>query len=568
MPLATLFPLHTSTGIAPSYRDVFHAYQHSLATSFANGSLRPFIIPYHLNGYLLLILYLCIPHKNRPWLYAGRWLVLFVIVVFEAKQIQEVRSGNAATTYIAGLTSAMGIVWAWTWLVWRRPQWDAVRVERRRRGAGGNGEWDDRDKEARNGHSKTRATGEDKMLSQDAGGERGSARQRKPNGEDVRATSNGPTRENDSAQLSKEDRDPEWEYYWQPYPDNIWQRINWVIDLFANFRGVGWNWQIPPMPAQPSFITHSLHSPTPKTSKSAISCAGLRYHSTNRQLLVHTIPKFLVGYLILDILKTTMMHDPYFIFGPTTYALPAHIQALPSFLLKAYRLLFSFAAITISLEMAFLFAPLCLCLLLGPNVLGLRGEPWYYIADWGSPSTVASKGLNGFWGSWWHQAFRFIFSAPTNFLISNGYIKARSSAAKLSALLFAFGISGFLHFSGSVSSFSNTYPWHPAMFFALQGVGIFIQTTFCSLAHDHLEKVSESVRKAGNMGFAFAWLFCTAGWITDDFARGGLWLWEPVPVSFCRGLGFGAGEERLWVWGKVKIGWYTGRMWWESGISI
>lgn len=52
-------------------------------------------------------------------------------------------------------------------------------------------------------------------------------------------------------------------------------------------------------------------------------------------------------------------------------------------------------------------------------------------------------------------------------------------------------------------------------------------------------------RRLGNLAFALAWLWATGWLLIDDFARCGIWLYEPVPVSLFRALGFGpAGDRR------------------------
>jgi hypothetical protein len=179
-----------------------------------------------------------------------------------------------------------------------------------------------------------------------------------------------------------------------------------------------------------------------------------------------------------------------------------------------------------------------------------------------------TKGLNGLWGSWWHQTFRFVFSTPTNYFISNKYFSPRSQLAKISALLFAFGISGFLHAGGSVSQFPATYPTHPPIFFMLQAVGILLQATFCSIFHPYLKMLPGWLRKSGNLAFTLFWMFETGWWLTDDFARGGIWLYEPIPVSVLRGLGFGDKGDGWWCWEYSGVGWYHGKRWWESGIAL
>jgi hypothetical protein len=105
----------------------------------------------------------------------------------------------------------------------------------------------------------------------------------------------------------------------------------------------------------------------------------------------------------------------------------------------------------LAIEVAFLTGQITLCLLLGPKVLGLRGYAWQYPTNWGSYTEILNRGLNGYWGGLWHQTFRFAFAAPTNYLIKNKYIEARSTTAKILSLVFAFGISGILHTAGSIT---------------------------------------------------------------------------------------------------------------------
>ena len=133
------------------------------------------------------------------------------------------------------------------------------------------------------------------------------------------------------------------------------------------------------------------------------------------------------------------------------YDPPSYFQGLSPPALWFIRQIITGLALILALEMAFLTGSIGLCLLLGPKVLGLRGYAWQYPTNWGSYTNILNKGLNGFWGSVWHQTFRFAFGAPTNYLIRNKYIEPPSTAAKVLGLFFAFGISGFLHLAGSIS---------------------------------------------------------------------------------------------------------------------
>ncbi|KAH7363782.1 hypothetical protein BKA65DRAFT_389234 [Rhexocercosporidium sp. MPI-PUGE-AT-0058] len=547
--MGTLFPHHSSTGPPPSHLEVLAAYRSSFASLVERGSLRPLVLPYHLYGCLLLLLYLCIPHTQQPIVYALRWPVLGVILAFQWKTLWEATSTSMATGYAAGLVAAWGAVWSVTWLVLNRPQFDAKRIDRRRR-------------VGRSGVERGKA--EEVQGKEDTRQENGRATGHTNGSADLkyRGKAEGETNE------KQEQDDAGMEYYWQTYPDNFLERFTWTSDLLINFRGPGWNWAIPPLPPMPPFIENQLGEEVTAQSISGKSSIGLQRYDTHSDLARARLPTFVLGYFLLDILKVVMMKDPYYIFGPNTYALPAHLQGYSPTTLQFMRQAISSLAIIVSLEMTFMLAPIFLCLICGPAIFGLRAESWYYSTTWGSWSNVTHKGLNGLWGGWWHQTFRFAFSAPSNYLIKNGYVKAGSPMAKFLAFVSAFGISGMLHAAGSLSQFPRTYASHALVFFMLQALGIVVQMSVCSAGHGVIRKSPAVTRRMGNFVFVFCWLFYTGSWLIDDFARGGIWLYEPIPFSVLRGLGFGEKGEGWWCWEHLGVGWYKGRHWWESGIAI
>lgn len=576
MPSETLFPHLASTAPAPSYREVVRAYRNVLATRYAEGTLRPLVLPYHLYGGFLLMLYLCIPHTRSPLAYAARWPVLGVIIWFEWRTLWETSSQSMATALVAGLISVWGVAWSITWLVLRRPQWDAKRVQRKRRehgnwaallamsrllSRGGN--------EVRLGYALQKEEIEQENANKEEYlmGAQASGNLRK------RTQANGHTLSSGNAnnlqQVKSVDGAAEHtEYYWQSYPDNIWERIPWVMDLIMNFRGPGWDWAIPPLPDLPRSIKLKLGGIDEKTVSKGVSSVKFEQYTTRRELFYARVPQFVVGYFLIDVLKVLMMKDPYYIFGPNTYALPPHLAGLSPFQIRVYRETLSAVCIVVSLHMAFSLMPLWMGLLNGPQVFGLRAEPWYFPSHWGSFLSIRDKGLNGLWGGWWHQTFRLAFSAPSNYLIANGFVKSRSVAAKLLALFFAFGISGLLHTGGSITQVPKTNPWAAPIFFMLQAFGIFLQTTISSALQPQLSKLPKILRHAGNVLFTSAWLVAT-GWIlVDDFSRGGVWLYEPIPISLLRGLGLGVEGDGWWCWEHIGVSWYTGMHWWESGIAL
>lgn len=76
--------------------------------------------------------------------------------------------------------------------------------------------------------------------------------------------------------------------------------------------------------------------------------------------------------------------------------------------------------------------------------------------------------------------------------------------------------------------------------------------------------VPQTLRRTGNVLFVAAWLWVTGPLLADDFARCGVWLFEPLPVSLLRGVM----GEGWWMWGGRWAGWWQGTRWWDTGIAI
>lgn len=87
--------------LATSYRQLYRA---RFRANVEAGVTKPFVVPFYLLGvWLLPTLYLAIPHKNRPWLYKARWLVLVFLTIFHFKMATEVSSLNFACAYAVRL---------------------------------------------------------------------------------------------------------------------------------------------------------------------------------------------------------------------------------------------------------------------------------------------------------------------------------------------------------------------------------------------------------------------------------------------------------------------------------
>jgi len=165
--------------------------------------------------------------------------------------------------------------------------------------------------------------------------------------------------------------------------------------------------------------------------------------------------------------------------------------------------------------------------------------------------------------------FRFGFSEPSRALTQYFGLDRRSQPARLIQLGVAFALSGFIHASASFTTFSVSKPLAgPFTFFMLQGVGIILQQQATAVFKNHLHFAYRSpiIQKMSNVLFVLGWLFLTGPFVANDFARCGVWLFEPVPVSLLRGIIW----DDWWAWKNMTawIGWYRGATWYKSGLAI
>ena len=165
-----------------------------------------------------------------------------------------------------------------------------------------------------------------------------------------------------------------------------------------------------------------------------------------------------------------------------------------------------------------------------------------------------------------NSSLSFGISEPSRCLISKFRLNPRGSLARILQVTIAFALSGSLHAAGSYTQFADTKPLRPFLFFMVQGLGSLGQRTVTrSLGTKNLP---QWLRRTGNGLFVLIWAYYTGPLLADDFARGGIWLFEPLPFSLFRGLGLGSQEDGFNCWhGKWFRLWNRGR-WWERGFAI
>ncbi|KAK8055532.1 hypothetical protein PG993_000759 [Apiospora rasikravindrae] len=550
-------PLIGGADLADTYRLLYRA---SAQQEIDAGNKIPFLFTFHFLSTLVIPpLYLAIPHKQRPWL------------------LQRSLAGSG----IMHPLQSWSTIHLGTLLVWTRPQWDAKRVERytKRTTTETNGV------PQGNGYLKqaSEANGNGaKHLNGHANGHASPTDTETITANNVAVSSNGHAtnghvsnglRERHSADTEKLDqRSPEsvaeshdgkvgfhqqdYFYKWQEYPEDapFRTRFDWAFDIATQMRMTGWNWAIrviPPYYPPPMEADGKTQAPLDVIPNSTPE-GYVRYGTRSEFILQCIVTRLIPCYLAVDLCATLMTQDPYFILGPEhNEPLPANLASLPAAALALRRTVVCFPGVLFAIDLAFSAGALMLACF-GPLVVGFRAHPWHLPTANGSfVAGVMDRGLEGFWGQWWHQTFRFGFAAPTNWLVRQGYLKRGSPVHAFVGAIVAFGLSGFIHAMGSYSTVRHSRPWDPPIFFMLAGLGAQVQRT---LARHVLRSQIQSyaprwLRRASNLVFTFAWMHMISSYLLDDFSRCGLWLWEPIPFSFARMLGLGTPGGNWWRWG-------------------
>ncbi|OCK81757.1 hypothetical protein K432DRAFT_380982 [Lepidopterella palustris CBS 459.81] len=528
-----------------THHELLKHYYAQYDAGIQSGKYEPFVYPWGIFGAALAVVYLLIPHQTSPLLRRARFLAFAWIACFAAYTIKYCRARNMTSAFGIGIISAWSVIWLATILVVNDAQTDFQRIERLEGVTG-----------------KSTDPGPNGTLQEVGKGEIDTHKA-------VRTAPKGP------GHLGPGQR--HGPFAWQPYPLSPFiERLDWVLDILCNFRGMGWNWQISGLPPPPKWIQEQLRENSgSELSKRdpRVGLDGTSVYQTRSELLWANIKTLVTGYLFLDFLKVVMNHDPYFwgiMDRPPPSYLPSIIANYP-ILLRLYRLAVSQYVIKWSLQTLFCMLPLFVVGILGPSIIGARAEPWMHPDTWGSYSNVLDRGLAGWWSGWWHQTFRFAFEEPSRKLIAMTGINPRSITAKLLQLFIAFLLSGFVHACSSYTQPGYTYPIRgPFLYFTLQAFGITAEV-FLTKAVDWTgiqKHVPKAVRRFFTFVYVHVWFYHTSPLLCDDFARGGLWMYEPVPISPLRALGFGVDGDSWWCWGGQWVYLHRGNRWWKSGVAF
>lgn len=498
-----------------------------------SGRAQPFIFPRVFYGVILVLAYLLYDHRGN-WLgsKSSRYFIFFLLFLYEAWCVLNNRARNPAASFGSGLISAFSLLWVSTHLVVNDCQTDYKRIERRNDRAVVDSRHRSSQQTQQNGHAG-----------------------------------------HDGGQLNGSIKKGDPSLYWQSYPSTLTERIGWIFDMFSNFRGVGWNWQTGGVPKAPTWITAQLEGKSATiTDEVLVSQTGSRRFTNRKRLVSGTLAKAAIGYLAIDALKLYALYDPYF-WGYTDAAAPAfypHFVQNSYFLTKTARLLVTMTFTCIMLGTIFKLGPIFFAGVLGPRLMGLRGEALMNPPDMFGPfGNVLDKGLAGWWGGFWHQVFRASFEAPAIHLLRVLKLDRKSVAGRILLLTTGFVLSGYLHACGSHTQLGDTRPIRgPFVFFLVQGVGIALETLAWTTLHKAGVELPRAVERTINLAFALFWLYNTGPLLADDFSQGGVWLFEPIPISILRGLGLGPAGSGWLCWDSSFASWRNGESWWDTGLLM
>ncbi len=499
-------------------RTVLDVHQ-QLDSLLENGDAKPLLLWHVLLAMVLPFCALLIPHQPKGWIF--RPVLSAIALSISVETIGYRRALLGANGYIVGLTMVWWLVWSSTLLFFNDAERNFERIERvQSRGSQDTGS-------QQNGHASNKADKPSEGLGQS----------------DV--------------------------LVWQPYPRSILHRLGWTLALVLTMRGPDFNFRISSLDPLPPQLKHQN---VPVNDKWVCPQAKTRIQAA--------FIRFFVAYLVIDILKLTMIWDPYFmgiISAPPPFPLN-HLSTIPG-LIRLYRSLLSGTAVYFALQFVTALNPM---FFLGlstafPSVFrAITATPldasWLYADQFGPLNAVLDEGLTGTWGKWWHQIFRFGFVSTGKWILSflPSALSSRRSVRRTIITVVAFGTSGAIHGFGSFTQISDeTRPvTETFLFFILQPVGMFIQDIWSRAVVGQLKRNGlpppRWLRRIGNAAFVIAWLLFSGNRIADDFAKGGMWLTEPLPISPIRGL-MGQGWN---CWQTPWFEHYDDGTFWGSGVRV
>ena len=298
----------------------------------------------------------------------------------------------------------------------------------------------------------------------------------------------------------------------QAYPENWVDRIPWLLTLLVSIRLAGW---------KTGDQFHDKGQPIPRSmSRTAFLKSAMNI--------------CLLNYILLDISACYALTDPYFTTSGMSVDAPfPHANPPPGFggfLLGSVRHLpprlvrCSTLAAQIHGLIAGGFYPMTIPVV-SLNAMQLIPDEWSphtWPVFFGDFSAILSRGLQGLWGTWWHQMNRQIHATPGRTLVGTLAVDRDSFLARMIVMRLAV-----------------------AAFFWAQPLGIAFEYAMLTFLHWSAPRVQTwPMSKLLVLVWVSAWLCSTLPWLTVPFRELGYWTVYPIPFSILNGL---AGHG-WWTW--------------------
>ncbi|KAI0516996.1 toxin biosynthesis protein [Xylaria bambusicola] len=280
------------------------------------------------------------------------------------------------------------------------------------------------------------------------------------------------------ARFWRVDRDPAEAMRYAPFrAKKIW----WALALMFNQRGIRWSHQVKNVPQQP-IVSHSRFLMTQVLRFCwFLCCADLCYEIHQRVNL--TSPDGTVGNLNSKYLS--VYHSNWSWSLLKTFS----IGMLPYFMLSMQYALGGFLAVLFNFSI-----------------------PQDWPPSFGSFNDLRTVRL--FWGSFWHQQLRFLFTSYSDAIASFLHISRGSNLSSYTKLYIAFSISGTFHALGLLylPRPSNIDAWRCSFtlfkFFILQSAAITLEDFIIWCGRRVIKgNLHGSVRMIG-----YVWVFCFMWW--------------------------------------------------------
>ena len=164
--------------------------------------------------------------------------------------------------------------------------------------------------------------------------------------------------------------------------------------------------------------------------------------------------------------------------------------------------------------------------------LGLVSEAWGGQENvpvcFGPPSIIASDGLSGFWGKFWHQEIRNMISDPGKFLARYLGLPRSSTLARIIEVGGAFFISGLMH--ATMAPFNPPYSrhLHLAMFFSIQYLGVALEGIVSNVFNKWSPlrdrgSVTKALLMCVRLIWVWNWFYLTAPPFVEELRNLGFW---------------------------------------------